>query len=63
LLDRLTPTIGELTAAVEQEAKKWPEALRLAKPPELIRQLNPESSCQERSQDVFVNGLSTTLIQ
>ncbi len=29
LLDRLTPTIDELTAAVEQEAKKWPEALRL----------------------------------
>src|SRR2546426_4881768 len=29
LLDRLNPTIGELTAAVEQEAKKWPEVLRL----------------------------------
>jgi transposase len=29
LLDRLTPTIDELTAAVEQEAKKWPEAVRL----------------------------------
>jgi transposase len=29
LLDRLNPTIAELTAAVEQEAKKRPEALRL----------------------------------
>jgi len=29
LLDRMSPTIEALTAAVEQEAKKWPEALRL----------------------------------
>jgi transposase len=29
LLDRLNPTIAELTTAVEQEAKKWPEVLRL----------------------------------
>jgi transposase len=29
LLDRMNPTIGELTAAVEQEAKKRPEVLRL----------------------------------
>ncbi len=29
LLDRMNPTIEELTAAVEQEAKKWPEVLRL----------------------------------
>ena len=29
LLDRLNPTIAELTAAVEQEAKKRPEVLRL----------------------------------
>ncbi len=29
LLDRMNPTIGKLTAAVEQEAKKWPEVLRL----------------------------------
>jgi transposase len=29
LLDRLTPTIDELTVAVEQEARKWPEAQRL----------------------------------
>src|SRR6267378_89929 len=29
LLDRLNPAIGELTAAIEQEAKKWPEVLRL----------------------------------
>jgi len=29
LLDRLDPNIKELTAAVEQEAKKPPEALRL----------------------------------
>jgi transposase len=29
LLDRLTPTIDELTAAVEQQAKKLPEVLRL----------------------------------
>src|SRR5271155_2126655 len=29
LLDRLTPTIDELTAAVEQEARKWPEVQRL----------------------------------
>jgi transposase len=29
LLDRMNPTIEELTAAVEQEAKKWPDALRL----------------------------------
>jgi transposase len=29
LLDRLNPTIEELTTAVEREAKKWPEVLRL----------------------------------
>jgi transposase len=29
LLDRMNPTIEELTAGVEQEAKKWPEVLRL----------------------------------
>jgi len=29
LLDRMNPTIEELTAAIEQEAKKWPEVLRL----------------------------------
>jgi transposase len=29
LLDRMNPTIEELTAVVEQEAKKWPEVLRL----------------------------------
>jgi transposase len=29
LLDRLNPPIEELTRAVEQEAKKWPEVLRL----------------------------------
>jgi len=29
LLDRMNPTIEELTAAVEQEAKKWPDALWL----------------------------------
>ena len=29
LLDRMNPTIGELTRAVEQEGKKWPEVLRL----------------------------------
>ena len=29
LLDRLNPTIEELTAAVEGEAKKWPEVRRL----------------------------------
>jgi transposase len=29
LLDRMNPSIEELTAVVEQEAKKWPEALRL----------------------------------
>jgi transposase len=29
LLDRMNPTIEELTRAVEQEAKKWPEVLRL----------------------------------
>src|ERR1700732_4409345 len=29
LLDRMNPTIGELTAAVEQEARKRPEVLRL----------------------------------
>ncbi len=29
LLDRLNPSIGELTAAIEQEANKRPEALRL----------------------------------
>ena len=28
LLDRMNPTIEELTAAVEQEAKKWPGVLR-----------------------------------
>jgi len=29
LLDRMNPTIEELTATVEQEARKWPEVLRL----------------------------------
>jgi transposase len=29
LLDRMNPTIEELTAAIAQEAKKWPEVLRL----------------------------------
>jgi len=29
LLDRMNPTIEQLTAVVEQEAKKWPEVLRL----------------------------------
>jgi transposase len=29
LLDRMNPSIEELTAVVEQEAKKWPEVLRL----------------------------------
>jgi transposase len=29
LLDRLDPKIAELTTAVEQEARKWPEVLRL----------------------------------
>jgi transposase len=29
LLDRMNPTIEELTAAVEREAEKWPEVLRL----------------------------------
>ena len=29
LLDRMNPTIEDLTRAIEQEAKKWPEALRL----------------------------------
>src|SRR5271163_2100049 len=29
LLDRMNPTIEELTRAVEREARKWPEALRL----------------------------------
>jgi len=29
LLDRMNPSIEELTTVVEQEAKKWPEVLRL----------------------------------
>ena len=29
LLDRMNPTIEELTITVEQEAQRWPEALRL----------------------------------
>jgi transposase len=29
LLDRMNPTIEGLTAAIEREARKWPEALRL----------------------------------
>jgi transposase len=29
LLDRMNPTIEELTAVIEQEARKWPEVLRL----------------------------------
>jgi transposase len=33
LLDRLNPTIEELTAAAEREAKKRPEVLRLMKHP------------------------------
>jgi transposase len=37
LLDRLTPTIDELTAAVEQQAKKWPEVQRLMTHPGVDR--------------------------
>jgi transposase len=33
LLDRLNPTIEELTAAIEQEAEKRPEVLRLMSNP------------------------------
>ena len=33
LLDRMNPTMEELTASVEQEANKCPEALRLMTPP------------------------------
>ena len=33
LLDRLNPTLAELTAAVEQEAKQRPEVQRLMKHP------------------------------
>jgi transposase len=33
LLDRLSPTIEELTAAIEQEAEKRPEVLRLMSHP------------------------------
>jgi transposase len=29
LLDRMNPSIAELSAAIEREARKWPEALRL----------------------------------
>jgi transposase len=29
LLDRMNPSIEELTAAIEREARKWPEVLRL----------------------------------
>ena len=29
LLDRMNPTVEELTAVIGQEAKKWPEVLRL----------------------------------
>src|SRR6202521_6112549 len=29
LLDRMNPSSGELTAAIEREARKWPEVLRL----------------------------------
>jgi len=29
LLDRLNPTIAELSQAIEQEVEKWPEARRL----------------------------------
>ena len=32
LLDRLTPTIAELTQAIEQEAEKCPQAQRLHTP-------------------------------
>ena len=37
LLDRMTPAIAELTAAVEQEARKRPEVLRLMTHPEIGR--------------------------
>src|SRR5271156_3829707 len=33
LLDRMNPTIAELTAAVEQKAKTWPEVQRLMSHP------------------------------
>src|SRR5467141_3681851 len=33
LLDRMNPTVEELTRAIEQEAKKWPEVLRLMTQP------------------------------
>jgi len=35
LLDRLTPTIAELTAAIEKEAEQRPEVLRLMTHPEV----------------------------
>ena len=37
LLDRMNPTIDELTAAVEREARKRPEVLRLLTIPVLVR--------------------------
>jgi transposase len=37
LLDRLNPTIEELGTAVEEEAKKRPEVLRLMTHPGLVR--------------------------
>jgi transposase len=52
LLDQLDPTIGELTAAVEQEARKRPEVLRLMTHPEergsglLQLSCSPRKLCQ-----------------
>ena len=36
LLDRMNPTIEELTAPVEPEARKWPKVLRLSSPKFLL---------------------------
>jgi transposase len=35
LLDRMNPSVAELTAAIEREARKWPEVLRLMMHPSL----------------------------
>jgi transposase len=44
LLDRMNPTIEELTAAVEREARKRPEALRLMTHPG-VAHLRPWPMC------------------
>ena len=57
LLDRMNPTIEELTASVEQEANKCPEALRLIRILALAHSRHsPMCSSSERQRGLLVQN-------